>query len=65
MNEYVIMIKHDWTVIFATIAVIVTVVSVVAFAPYKEALNECEKNLPRDKHCVLAAVPEEKEKQNE
>jgi len=49
---------NDWTVIFATL-LIVTVVSGLVFAPYKEALNECEKNLPRNKHCVLTAIPED------
>jgi hypothetical protein len=50
---------NDWTVIFWTLLIIVTVSSGIAFAPYKEALNECEKNLPRNKHCVLTAIPED------
>ena len=27
---------------------------------YKEAINECEKTLPRNQHCVVVAVPVDK-----
>ena len=31
----------------------------------KDALSECEKNLPRSQHCVIAAEPVKEEKSNE
>ena len=27
---------------------------------YKNAINECEKTLPRNQHCVVVAVPVDK-----
>jgi hypothetical protein len=27
-------------------------------AKYREAIKECEKSLPRDKHCKVIGVPE-------
>jgi hypothetical protein len=44
---------------------VITVWLLIALLPYsftqaKDALEQCEKSLPRDQKCVIIAVPEDK-----
>ena len=50
---------NNLAVVFGTLLIIVMLATALLFTPYKEALNECEKNLPRNKHCVITAIPED------
>ena len=50
---------NNLAVVFGTLLIIVMLATALLFTPYKEALNECEKNLPRNKHCVITAIPDD------
>jgi hypothetical protein len=42
-------------------ALVVFLIMVLHWAPYKNKIVECESTLPRDQYCVLIAVPESEE----
>lgn len=60
--------NSDFSILFLLIGVLMGFV-LVNFFPgsllktAKTAIEECEKNLPRNQHCIINAIPESKNEQ--
>lgn len=66
------MIKMDEHILFTIINVIAGIMIALTLCNYlpgttlrtaKDAIEECEKNLPRNQHCIINAIPKSKNEQ--
>lgn len=59
--------ESPWHVFFmgvffgVIVCVLSTTIPASTLSVVRNAINECEKSLPRDQHCKIIAVPKEKD----